>query len=81
MNQDQRKVSNTRNIITAVVSVIALIVIGLIYLLQKNVLMHKLLGTDGQLISRAKAYLEMFYKEEMEPDRQKMLLKTLKENS
>lgn len=32
-------------------------------------------------ISRAKAYLEMFYKEEMEPDRQKMLLKTLKENS
>lgn len=35
MNQDQRKVSNTRNIITAVVSVIALIVIGLIYLLQK----------------------------------------------
>ena len=49
MNQDQRKVSNTRNIITAVVSVIALIVIGLIYLLQKNVLMHKLLGTDGQL--------------------------------
>ena len=51
MNQDQRKVSNTRNIITAVVSVIALIVIGLIYLLQKNVLMHKLLGTDGQLIA------------------------------
>ena len=51
MNQDQRKVSNTRNIITAVVSVIALIVIGLIYLLKKNVLMHKLLGTDGQLIA------------------------------
>lgn len=51
MDQDQRKVSNTRNIITAVVSVIALIVIGLIYLLQKNVLMHKLLGIDGQLIA------------------------------
>lgn len=51
MNQNQRKVSNTRNIITAVVSAATVIVIGWILLCHKDVLMHKLLGIDGQQIA------------------------------